>query len=79
MRREERRLPDAGSEMQRSWSSERGEGWGMGGWRWGENADLRGNGEDGVNDFSLAEKAEGHLSDSACSLTSVTTAVSFYA
>lgn len=52
---------------------------GWGGWRWGENADLRGNGEDSVNDFSLAEKAEGHLSDSACSLTSVTTAVSFYA
>lgn len=30
----------------------------MEGWRWSENADLRGNKEDGVNDFSLAEKAE---------------------
>lgn len=70
MRCEERRLPDAGLEMQRSWSSERGEGWGMEGWRWSENADLRGNREDGVNDFSLAEKAEGHIRNSTCSLTS---------
>lgn len=35
-----------------------GMGGGMEGWRWSENADLRGNKEDGVNDFSLAEKAE---------------------
>lgn len=53
------------------------EGGGMEGWRWNKNADLRGNLEDGVNDFSLAEKAEGHLSNSTCSLTCGTTAVSF--
>lgn len=49
----------------------------MEGWRWSKYADLRGNREDGVNDFSLAEKAEGHLSNSTCSLTCGTTAVSF--
>lgn len=49
----------------------------MEGWKWSANTDLRGSREDAVNDLSLAEAAEGHRSNSTCSLTSGTTAVTF--